>query len=202
MQALTSSTSITFKAYRGLEVTAIIEPLGHLRIDIFREYPYLYDGNMNYEQEYLYRYLQIKDSFVLIASENEQIIGATTATPLVEELEDIRMPYENAGICVSETFYFGEAMLRPAYRGMGIYKTFMHERIQAAAQYGASLCTFIAVDRPDNHPLKPQNYHNLKPIWQHYGFVEHPEIQPQFSWKDIDQLEETQKPFTAWLKGI
>ena len=202
MQALTSLNNIIFKAYRGTDVAKIIEPLGNLRIDVFREYPYLYDGNITEEQKYLSRYVNIKDSLVLMAFEGNQIIGATTATPLIEELEDFRMPYENAGIDTAKTFYFGEAMLRPAYRGMGIYKTFMHERMQAAIQYGATMCTFLAVKRSDDHPLKPNNYQDLKPIWYHYGFVEHPEIQPQYLWKDFDQPEETRKPFTAWLKII
>jgi GNAT superfamily N-acetyltransferase len=202
MQALTSLNSITFKAYRGAEIAEIIEPLGQLRIDVFREYPYLYDGDLVYEQNYLSRYAKIKDSLVLMAFESRQIIGATTATPLIEEFDDFRTPYENAGINVAKTFYFGEAMLRPAYRGMGIYKTFMHERTQAAIRYGATTCTFLAVMRPDSHPLKPDHYQDLKPVWNHYGFVEYPEIQPQFLWKDIDQQEETQKPFTAWLKVI
>ncbi len=200
MQALASTSDITFKAYRGDKIAEIMNPLAQLRIEVFREYPYLYDGTMTYEQEYLGRYLNIKDSFLLIALDNKHIIGATTATPLIKELEDIRLPYEKAGINVSDTFYFGESMLLPAYRGMGIYKTFMEERTQAAINYGATMCTFVAVNRPNNHPLKPHNYQDLKPIWQHYGFVEHPEIQPQFLWKDIDQQEETKKPFTAWLK--
>lgn len=202
MQALKSTQNITFKAYRGKEIAEIVDPLGQLRISVFREYPYLYDGNMADEQKYLGRYLNIKDSFVLMVFENGQVIGATTATPLIEELEDLRIPYENAGINVAETFYFGEAMLMPAYRGIGIYKTFMDERTQAAIAYGATMCTFMAVKRPDYHPLKPQDYQGLKAIWNHYGFVEHPEIQPQFSWKDIDQQEETKKPCTAWLKII
>lgn len=200
MQARSSLNNVTFKAYRGAEITKIIEPLGDLRINVFREYPYLYDGNVIDEQKYLNRYINIKDSLILMAFEDNQIIGATTATPLVEELADFRTPYQDAGIDIAKTFYFGEAMLYPAYRGMGIYKTFMRERMQAATQYGATICTFLAVKRPDDHPLKPNHYQDLKPIWHHYGFVEHPEIQPSYQWKDIDQSQETKKPFTAWLK--
>ena len=40
----------------------------------------------------------IKDSFVLIVYENGQAVGATTTTPLAEEMEDIRVSYENPGI--------------------------------------------------------------------------------------------------------
>ncbi len=196
MQALKSINSLRFKTYQGKEIAKIMDPLTDLSINVFREYPYLYEGST----AYLDRYLDTKGSFVLMVFENEQAVGAATAAPLTEEYEDFRIPFVKAGINPAEVFFFGDAMLLPVYRGMGIYKTFMHERTQAAIAYGTTMCTFLAVNRPDGHPLKPANYKDLKPIWNHYGFIEHPEIKPHYSWKDIDQQEETQKPFSAWMK--
>jgi hypothetical protein len=50
MQALTSPTPITFKTYRGTEIAQIMDPLAYLRMSLFREYSYLYDGNILYEK--------------------------------------------------------------------------------------------------------------------------------------------------------
>ena len=49
----------------GLEITSLkgkqildhIDKLAQLRIAIFKEYPYLYDGNFLYEQKYLKTYV-------------------------------------------------------------------------------------------------------------------------------------------------
>ena len=66
MQTLKQSNDLIFKTYRGEEISQIIEPLAQLRMKVFYEYPYLYDGNLDSELRYLGRYLKIKDSFVLM----------------------------------------------------------------------------------------------------------------------------------------
>jgi GNAT superfamily N-acetyltransferase len=192
--------NLNFEIYRGKEIDKIMDPLAQLRIGVFREYPYLYDGDLAEEQEYLSRYLDIKDSFVLMVFDKGQAIGATTASPLIEEYEDFRIAYEKGSINSKEVFYFGESMLIPAYRGLGLYKIFMRERQNAAKQRGAKMCSFLSVKRPEDHPLKPANYQDLKPIWSRYGFVEHPEIEPWYIWKDIDQPDKTKKTFSVWIK--
>ena len=38
---------------KGKEILPYIEALGKLRIEIFKEFPYLYAGDMEYERKYL-----------------------------------------------------------------------------------------------------------------------------------------------------
>lgn len=202
MNAMQLQESLTCKIYRGKEVQQVIGELASLRLGVFREYPYLYDGNLDEELEYLSRYVELKDSFVYMIFDKGAAVGATTATPLIEEYEKFQEPYANVGINPNDVFYFGEAMLLPDYRGMGLYKNFMQERQSVARQYGAKLCSFLSVKRPENHPLRPKDYQDLKSIWTYYGFVEHPEIAPSFAWQDVLQAEKTEKTFSAWLKAI
>ncbi len=200
MQPQKITHTFDFKIYRGKEIAEIINQLAQLRIEVFKEYPYLYDGTIAYEEDYLSRYLNIKDSFVLMLFDNQNAIGATTAAPLEDEREDFRLPFEKSGLDVSKIFYFGESVLLPKYRGMKLYRNFMQERENAARAHGTKLCAFFSVKRPDNHVLKPKNYQDLTPIWNYYGFIEHPEIEAWYSWKDINKKEATRKPFSAWIK--
>ena len=39
--------------FHGPELEPHLDALGTLRIAVFREYPYLYDGSLEYEREYL-----------------------------------------------------------------------------------------------------------------------------------------------------
>ena len=55
--------------HTGAEIGAFIESLGRYRIEIFREFPYLYDGDMDYERHYLSRYLQSDKSFLLLGQD-------------------------------------------------------------------------------------------------------------------------------------
>ncbi len=49
--------SYNFQVLQKEELAACIDDLADLRISVFREYPYLYDGNLEYEKKYLKQYL-------------------------------------------------------------------------------------------------------------------------------------------------
>lgn len=67
---------------RGPEIENHIDDLGRFRIEIFREYPYLYDGNIEFERVYLSPYSRNPESLLLILQDAHGIIGACTGTPL------------------------------------------------------------------------------------------------------------------------
>jgi len=78
----------------------------------------------------------------------------------------------------------------------------IHERIQAAKNYGATKASFISVMRPLDHPLRPSNYQELKPIWNKYGFFKNPKCEVKLSWKDVDKPEPDLKILNTWVKDI
>ena len=47
------SAPLEIRNVHGPELEPFIDGLGRLRIAVFREYPYLYDGSLDYEREYL-----------------------------------------------------------------------------------------------------------------------------------------------------
>lgn len=53
-------SNISISVLTGIQVTQYIEAEARLRIAIFKEYPYLYDGNLEYEMRYL-----LKNSWIL-----------------------------------------------------------------------------------------------------------------------------------------
>ena len=64
---------------RRLTGTALSEALpliAALRIDVFREWPYLYDGDLAYEQAYLARYAATPEAVLIGAFEGARLIGA------------------------------------------------------------------------------------------------------------------------------
>ena len=49
--------TLTFHELSGPALEPWLDALGALRIRVFREYPYLYDGTLEYEREYLRTYV-------------------------------------------------------------------------------------------------------------------------------------------------
>ena len=45
--------ALDVKSLVGEEMKAVLPDLARLRIIVFRDWPYLYDGTLEYEQEYL-----------------------------------------------------------------------------------------------------------------------------------------------------
>jgi hypothetical protein len=198
-----NSLNITIKSVHGKEIEPFLADLAHLRIEIFREYPYLYDGSMEYEESYLQTYIQSKDSLAVLVFNGTKLVGASTGVPMSDETDDFRRPFEKNGYDTSDIFYFGESVLKKEYRGLGIYSSFFSVRENHARNLNRfSRVCFCAVERKDNHPLKPEHYQPLDPIWTKFGYKKHPGLQTTYTWKDINEDHETEKKMIFWLKKL
>lgn len=185
----------------GSELGPWLDGLGGLRIGVFREFPYLYDGSLEYEREYLASYLSCPRSRVVLALDSqERLIGATTCMPLAEESEEFRAPFERAGLDPSKFLYFGESIVLPEWRGVGLGKEFFSRREAHARRLGLSSTTFCAVDRPSDHPLRPAGHRFLDDYWSALGYVRRPELRASFTWKEIGEEQESPKTLTFWTK--
>ncbi|MFY0992526.1 GNAT family N-acetyltransferase [Halomonas sp. C05BenzN] len=187
---------------QGQAIAPCLDALARLRIRVFRDFPYLYDGDLAYEAEYLRRYAECPDSLFVLAFDGETLVGAATGMPLVDDVEAFRAPFEQAGHDIGKVFYYGESVLLPEYRGRGIGKAFMTERERHAAREGFETVAFFAVERPDDHPLKPEGYVPLHGFWHSRGYRRHPELATTFRWKDVGEPDETDKPMVFWLKSL
>jgi GNAT superfamily N-acetyltransferase len=193
---------LRLETFTGSAAKPYIPELATLRMTIFRDFPYLYEGSLEYEEKYLSTYTASPDCFLAIVFNEDKVVGATTAIPLLQETEEFKKPFVEHGYDLAKIFYFGESLLYPQYRGQGIGVRFFEEREKQAKFYGATLATFCAVERSDNHPLKPAGYQPLHEFWRKRGFERKPMLQTSYSWKDIGSSEETYKPMVLWLKRL
>lgn len=185
----------------GAELERWVDVLGELRIRVFREYPYLYDGTLEYEREYLRVYQECADSrVVLVTNDRCELVGATTCLPLAAESEEFRKPFIDAGLPVDEYLYFGESVVLPEWRGRGLGKEFFARREAHAVRLGLKRMAFCAVDRAENHVERPAGYEPLDGFWDSMGFIKQPQLRTEFSWKEISEAAETQKTLTFWTK--
>lgn len=186
----------------GDDLQRYLPDVARLRIQVFRAFPYLYDGDQAYEERYLDTYQQSDGSVVVLAVDAGKVVGAATAIPMRHETVDVTAPFENAGYDVDRIFYHGESVLLPAYRGRGIGVAFFEHREAHARRLGHfdHYC-FCAVQRPLEHPARPDDYQGLDGFWQKRGYVRHPDLNTHFVWKDVGEAEETEKPMIFWMKS-
>ena len=184
------------------EIASRFDELARLRIVVFRAFPYLYDGDMDYERRYLETYLAAPGAFVCGAFDGDRLVGAATAAPLSEHKAEFAMPFAARGLDVEDFFYFGESVLLPEYRGQGIGVRFFAEREAEARRQGFARCLFSAVIRPDDHPARPAGHVPLDAFWHKRGYARVEGLTTAYSWKDIGDAVETDKPMEYWMRSL
>ncbi len=187
----------------GKAISPYIKDLARLRIRIFRDFPYLYDGSLEYEEKYLSTYLKSGESIIVLVKDGDVVVGASSAMPMESETLEVQAPFLRAGIRPAEVFYFGESLLMKEYRGKGFGHAFFDKREAWAMSLNRfRQCAFCAVERPVDHPLRPPDYVPLDVFWTKRGYVKRPEMITHFSWQDIDKDRETDKPMVFWTREL
>lgn len=188
---------------RGRDAQRFLDGLASLRIRIFRDFPYLYDGDMAYERRYLATYFASPRSFVALCYSGDTLVGASTAIPLADEDECFRKPFLERGIDPATVCYYGESVLLPEMRGLGIGKAFMRAReAHARSLPGISQAAFCAVMRSDSHPSTPEGYRPLDAFWEREGFQKQPGMTTGLPWKDLNEPALTTKTMQFWTKNL
>lgn len=189
------------KIVHGEAVTPHITDLARLRIEVFRAFPYLYEGSEDYETSYLATYARSPESLFVLAIDGERIVGASTGVPMTDASDEFKAPFLAAGIDPQQVFYFGESVLLPSYRGRGLGVRFFEEREAYARRLGRfDWCAFCAVERPKDHPLRPAGYAPLDEFWGRRGYAQRADLRTMLAWQDIGEGDETEKPMSFWLK--
>ncbi|WP_019586539.1 GNAT family N-acetyltransferase [Deinococcus apachensis] len=193
--------SLSVTPATGEALRAAIPDLARLRMTVFRDFPYLYEGSPEYEERYLGTYLEAPGALALLARDGERVVGASTALPLAQETEEIQAPFRASGFDPARVLYLGESVLLPEYRGRGVGHRFFDEREAHAARLGLPVTAFCAVQRPEGHPARPANYRPLNTFWHSRGYVERPDLETALTWQDVGEVGETAKRMRFWVRG-
>ena len=186
----------------GPAIAPLLPALAELRMRVFRDFPYLYDGDTAYERWYLERFAAAEHALVVAALAGDRLVGAATAVPLMAEHEDFRAPFTRHAIDPETVFYLAESVLLGEFRGQGIGHAFFDEREAAGRRLGLATAAFCAVVRPADHPLRPAGYRPLDGFWRKRGYAPVPGLTTTFPWKDLGEAEASSKPMQFWLRGL
>ncbi|GAB4259459.1 MAG: GNAT family acetyltransferase [Pararhodobacter sp.] len=186
----------------GADLDTRLDDVARLRIAVFRDWPYLYDGDLAYERRYLEPYRDNPRAVVVGAFDGAALVGAATGTPMEDHAAEFAAPFTQTGLALSEIFYCAESVLLAAYRGRGTGHRFFDLREAQARALGRSHVAFCAVQRPADHPARPATYRPLDPFWRARGYEPLPGVVARFRWKDLGDAVETEKPLQFWIRKL
>lgn len=167
----------------GEALEAALPGLARLRIAVFRDWPYLYEGTEDYERRYVARYAASPGAVIVGAWDGERLVGAATGAPMEDHAAEFAAPFRARGHDLADLFYCGESVLLPEYRGRGIGHAFFDHREARARALGRRFACFSAVVRPADHPARPPGYAPLDPFWRKRGYAPVEGLVASFSWR-------------------
>jgi hypothetical protein len=193
---------IELRALSGPDLEAALDGLARLRITVFRDWPYLYDGSPEYEREYLSSYRDNPAALLVGAFHGDRLVGASTSTPMEEHAPDFAAPFLTLGIAAESILYGAESVLLHPYRGIGLGHRFIDLREAHARALGRTHVAFCSVIRPEDHPARPAVYRPNDAFWRGRGYETLPGAVARFSWKDLGDTVETEKQLQFWMRRL
>lgn len=173
-----------------------------MRMAVFRAWPYLYDGKLPSEADTLSGFATSQTAGLVIAFDGDTPVGASTCVHMPEEDAHITLPFREAGMDLGRICYFGESVLLEAYRGQGIgVKFFELREAHARTIPGVDTTMFCAVERPNNHPLRPKDAVPLDAFWTKRGYVR-TDFTCKMVWKQIDGDDKVENTLRFWQKSL
>lgn len=196
------SEEVSVRALTGADLEAALDGVAQLRITVFRDWPYLYDGSLEYERAYLQTYRDSPGALLVGAFAGDRLVGASTSTPMEDHADAFAGPLKTIGLPVDKILYGAESVLLPAWRGRGLGHRFFDLREAHARKLGRTHVAFCSVKRPDDHPMRPAHFRTNDAFWTGRGYARLPGVLAEFAWKDVGDSEETVKPLQFWMRAL
>jgi GNAT superfamily N-acetyltransferase len=196
-----STPAPALETVTGAANAPLLPALSRLRIAVFREWPYLYDGAAASEEQYLRSFLAGADAAIVVARDAAGTpVGCATCIPALQSDAAVQAALRRGGIDPARTCYFGESVLLPAHRGGGIGVGFFTAREAQARRLGLTTAAFCAVVRNPNDPRRPSAYTPLDGFWAKRGFRPRRDVSLVIDWREIGDDRETPHSLAFWVK--
>jgi GNAT superfamily N-acetyltransferase len=180
---------ITGGLLTGTAIADGLDEVATLRLEIFREYPYLYQGRREDERKYLGSYAEAPDACVILAHDGLTVIGAATGMPLIHEDAQMLDAFAGTAFPHNEVYYVGELLFRPAYRNCGQGRKLLAQLESHIRSLRYRRLTCATIERPDDHPLRPRDDIPMTRFLARTGFVRLPGVTTHFRWRETDGVQ-------------
>ena len=195
--------TLRIDALSGDALVRRLPALGRLRASVFRDWPYLYDGDAASEADYLATYARSRRAGVFVAWDGDAPVGMATCLPLSDEEPNVTAPFVERGVSPERVFYFGDSVLLDEYRGQGVGVRFFQAREAWAREVSnCDFAAFCSVRRPADHPAKPPDAQPLDEFWRRRGYTPYPDLVCMMRWREVGDADETEHRLAFWLRSL
>lgn len=155
----------------GNDMQGTLEFVAQQRMRHYKGYPYLYEGNMQEEMEYLNLVASSPHSALCVVYKDDHIVGFAMGASFQEFAVHFKGSIElfnAAGRNPHDYFYIADDIILPGYEGHMLTERMFEHLEQYAINLGFAY-TCIVHEQYDTHPLKPKNYCDMD--WSKLGYT-------------------------------
>lgn len=185
------------KTLVGKETQSVIELLAQWRLTIFKEFPYRYVGNLQFEKKHLQSYANNPQSVFAIALLNNEIVAISTGIPLGDKsLREMQVAFQQQHKDIEPYYYYGEVLVSPMHRGQGLAKKLYRAQDEVIKNMGFEKVAIMTVIRDE--PIATDA------LWPHLGFQKN-NIILSMRWPTItasNDVIDAEHQLAFWEKGI
>ncbi len=201
------ATQYQIKSFKGKEILPFIDELGSLRVKIFREFPYLYDGDLETERRYMSGFANSNKSVLIAVFLQEQMVGFIIGTaldsglPITADAHDL---FSSKNLPVNNYYYIGDLVLLEEHRSFGLATKLLKLIETFAADNGYCSTCFLTVFREPDHPLKPKGYKDTARLWE-FRKTKKMNLSISYPWRTFISESESvmlQNTLDFWEKDI
>jgi len=196
-------TDIHVRSFTGNGLKPYLHSLAKLRMEVFREFPYFEEPDLEKETQLIRKLFQNRESIGVLIFDNTTLVGVSLGYPLSLEEASLQRPFKDRNLNSEHYFFFGDSVLLKAYRGRGIGHHFFDAREAHIIHYKKfkHIC-FCVPDGLETSPQKPKDFIPLHGFWRKRGYIQHPEMHCCLSWKTLGEAEPSEKKMVYWIKDL
>lgn len=196
-----NNANIVVKTVFGKEILNYIPNISKIRLVGFEERPYLYNGNMEKEEEYVSGYSSTDQSALFLAYNTNKIVGFLIASPLADYCElastNIQEIFNAHNIPLKDFYYCGEIIVLPQHRNIGVAQKIFAEVEKVAKQLGRKYLCLMTIK---SEHQTPDNIGFAK-----FGFDVKKSVKVIYKWPMLDEsgkLTNAEHKMSFWTKQI
>ena len=193
---------IEIKVIQGMDARQYLNDIAEMRIVMFKEFPYLYDGSIEDERQYLEGYFKSETSTIILVFDGDEVVAFSSVISLADEMDEIKQPFIDKGLPLDEYAYIGEMMIKPEYRQQGLLYRLKEKQEAIIREHRYQNVIFMTVYRDQDHIARPHNYKDPAIVWRHFGYEILPNMRIEMPWQRVDTGKEEMNYLDVWYKKL
>lgn len=200
---MTQQSSTSIEVLKGSEAIPYLNKLMEIRLLFYRDYPYLYDGSIEDEENYLRIWSNSENTLLVVAKRNDKVVGVIIGLPFSESPEENKQAFQNLETSPEDLFYLGDNIVIQELKVGNVQKQMYHQFERAVKQLKKYKEIVVCeIERDVNDPKKIANDTFYEFSWNAQGFIREPNQIVNFTWKEIGDSKISNHHMVFWRKPL